>query len=213
MEAGERVKRIRSALGVTQQEFGEFFGFKWSKIRDIESGKQKVTPEFAQAIEKKFSYRFTWILFGQGEMREGGGLETPPPVLGDTGAQMGVHALAGREHPYELFSGPPIEHITLSDRYLDDVHLVKMQGQSMEPLIYDGAILGVDYDDRAIVSGKIYAVWTYTEGAVIRKAFSNFDTIEFKSENESFPDFSINGKVIDLKKVILGRVKWVLQLM
>jgi len=71
MSCGERVKKVREIMGLTQAAFGERLGFKWSKIKDIEIGKQKLSPEIALDIEDKFSFSFRWLLTGQGEMTAG----------------------------------------------------------------------------------------------------------------------------------------------
>lgn len=71
MRPGERIKKVREILGLTQEAFGERLGFKQAKIKDIEIGKQKVTPEIALDIEGKYSFSFRWLLTGQGEMTAG----------------------------------------------------------------------------------------------------------------------------------------------
>lgn len=68
MSCGDRVKIVRETTGLTQAEFGEKLGFKLNKIRDIEIGKQKVSPEIALAIEKNFYISFRWLLIGDGPM-------------------------------------------------------------------------------------------------------------------------------------------------
>lgn len=68
MSCGKRVKKVRETLDLTQAEFGERLGFKWSKVKDIEIGKQKLTPEIALDIEKKFAIDFKWLLTGEGQM-------------------------------------------------------------------------------------------------------------------------------------------------
>jgi transcriptional regulator with XRE-family HTH domain len=68
MNAGSRLKIIRQNLNMTQKEFAEKLGFKWYKIKDMESNKQKTTYEIAKSIEKKFSINPDWLLTGEGEM-------------------------------------------------------------------------------------------------------------------------------------------------
>lgn len=68
MTPGKRLKQVRDILKLTQEQFGEHFGFKGTKIKDIEIGKQKLTPEIALEIEKKFSISFQWLLDGRGNI-------------------------------------------------------------------------------------------------------------------------------------------------
>ena len=66
MTSGDRVKIVRKKARFNQTEFGDLFGFKQIKIRDIECGKQKVTFEFARDLEARFGASFIWILTGEG---------------------------------------------------------------------------------------------------------------------------------------------------
>lgn len=68
MRCGERVKKVRETMGLTQAEFGARLGFKWDKIKNIETNLQKLTPEIALDIEDKFSFSFRWLLTGKGSM-------------------------------------------------------------------------------------------------------------------------------------------------
>lgn len=77
-----RFKIVRELLGLTQAEFGEKLGFKLNKIRDIEIGKQKISPEIAIDIENKFSIAFKWLLTGMGSMTANQVQESGPYQLG-----------------------------------------------------------------------------------------------------------------------------------
>lgn len=66
---GQRLKGVREYLKMTQQEFGSGIGLSWFQVRDLESGKKKLTPELAYDIEKKYSIDFRWLLTGGGAMR------------------------------------------------------------------------------------------------------------------------------------------------
>ncbi|OPY15641.1 MAG: Helix-turn-helix domain protein [Syntrophus sp. PtaB.Bin001] len=69
MTPGERVRKIRESVGITQAKFGEPLGFKWYKIKDIEAGKINVSPEIAKKLSNAYSIRFEWILTGEGSMK------------------------------------------------------------------------------------------------------------------------------------------------
>jgi transcriptional regulator with XRE-family HTH domain len=68
MNAGSRLKQVRQDLGLTQKDFAEKLGFKWYKIKDMESGKQNITYDIAKLIEKIFSINHDWLLTGEGEI-------------------------------------------------------------------------------------------------------------------------------------------------
>ena len=66
--SGKRIKEIRELMKMTQSDFGEKLGFNWCKIKDLETGRLKVTSEIALLIEKIFSVNFRWLLTGEGPM-------------------------------------------------------------------------------------------------------------------------------------------------
>lgn len=68
MNPNERLKKVRKYAGLTQEKFGEKIGLKQSQIKDIETAKQKVSPELAEIIEINFSINGWWLLTGKGEM-------------------------------------------------------------------------------------------------------------------------------------------------
>lgn len=70
MNPGERVKKIREQLNITQAEFGKPLDFKWYKIKDIEAGKIKVSPAIATKVADIYSVRFEWLLTGEGPMNK-----------------------------------------------------------------------------------------------------------------------------------------------
>jgi len=64
----DRLKKIRAYLNLTQEEFGVPLGLNQTKIRDLESGKVKVSTLHAIAIEKIHGINIDWLLTGEGEM-------------------------------------------------------------------------------------------------------------------------------------------------
>ena len=64
--SGDRLKEVREELAMTQKEFAEVFSLKWHKIKDIEIGKHKLTPDLAEEIEQKYSISGWWLLRGKG---------------------------------------------------------------------------------------------------------------------------------------------------
>lgn len=62
MLPGERLRYVREILKLSQEALGEKLSFKYSKIRDIESGKQKLTLEIAMLIEEVLFVRRKWLI-------------------------------------------------------------------------------------------------------------------------------------------------------
>jgi phage repressor protein C with HTH and peptisase S24 domain len=125
--------------------------------------------------------------------------------------KLDVFTLAGAGTPKELTEHEPIDTIYVPISFAGhSIVPVKVRGDSMYPLIHDGAVVGVDREDRQIISGGLYAIWFPYEGAVIKRLFMGLDRVELKSENPIHPTLLIPLKELD-EHFLLGRVKWIIQ--
>ncbi len=68
MSMGERLKKARKHIGLTQDKLGEKYGIKQHSIKAMEIGQQKISTDFAEDMEKDFSINGWWLLTGKGEM-------------------------------------------------------------------------------------------------------------------------------------------------
>lgn len=73
----ERLKALRSALGITLEEFGKRVGVTRSAIGRIEKGDRKLTEQMALSICREFRVNYYWLTEGKGEMFSG----TPQNVV------------------------------------------------------------------------------------------------------------------------------------
>ena len=65
----ERMKLVRKVLGnVSQAYIAQKLEVPLHKIKAIEAGRTKISPELALRMEKKFHLNFKWLLTGEGEM-------------------------------------------------------------------------------------------------------------------------------------------------
>ena len=65
---GERVKELRTALGLSGEKFGEKIGVKRSAISDIERGRNNLSEQNILAICREFNVNEEWLRTGMGEM-------------------------------------------------------------------------------------------------------------------------------------------------
>lgn len=63
-----RIKEIRSALGLTQQEFAERLSLKRNTIATYEMGKASPSDRTINDICDKYNVNETWLRTGKGEM-------------------------------------------------------------------------------------------------------------------------------------------------
>jgi len=70
MSAGERIKRLRQALGLTQKEFASRIGITYEMLGLYERGKYDPTDKVLKLISKVFGVSYDWLKEGKGEMFE-----------------------------------------------------------------------------------------------------------------------------------------------
>jgi hypothetical protein len=181
---------VAELLGMTQSAFAE------------RKRRNSIPYEEVMSFCEREGIPYGWIIDGRG----------PDPQTGDF-TKISVFAMAGAGDGREVENLEPIDSIVLPSGYsFPSLLAIKVRGESMEPTIYDGAIVGVDREDRNIVNGKVYAVWVPYEGAVIKRVFVDHEKLILKSDNVRFPDFSIPfGDIRDRENIIIGRVAWVVQ--
>lgn len=64
----ERIRELRTELGLNQSEFGERIGVKKSVVSTMESGRTNLTVRNTDLICKEFNVSREWLLNGTGEM-------------------------------------------------------------------------------------------------------------------------------------------------
>lgn len=63
-----RIKKLRKALDLTQQKFGERIDMKQNSVALIESGKRNVSDYAIRVICREFNVNEKWLRTGDGEM-------------------------------------------------------------------------------------------------------------------------------------------------
>lgn len=105
----------------------------------------------------------------------------------------------------------PICHRMIQERFIrNGVRPVLVSGRSMEPTLKNGAVVGVDLNDKRVVSGETYAVMIPHEGAVVKRLYLLPTGILLRSDNKEFPEFTLPEDRLPAH-FILGRVCWVVQ--
>ncbi|MCD8355900.1 MAG: helix-turn-helix domain-containing protein [Clostridia bacterium] len=68
MDAKERIKAVRKALGLNQQEFAEKIKISQSLLAGIETGRKVIQDRHIQLISMTFRVSENWLRTGEGEM-------------------------------------------------------------------------------------------------------------------------------------------------
>ena len=65
---GERIKQLRQALGMTQQEFADHLHIKRGAVANYEVGRNELIDAVIGLICREFSVNERWLRTGEGEM-------------------------------------------------------------------------------------------------------------------------------------------------
>lgn len=142
-------------------------------------------------------------------------LGTHAPIEKVTGTDLisiPVFESAGAGQDIDFFSVEPFKVISVLPRYaVPDVRAIEVRGDSMEPTIKSGAIVGVVPLDGDLAEGQPYLVRRPPFGLVVKRVFLSPDNaLILKSDNPAHHDQTIPLEGYD--QVIVGKVVWVWQL-
>lgn len=68
VEIGDRLKKIRKTLDLTQADFGEKIGLKPTAIGQMENGARNITERTTILLKEKYGVNIQYLLNGIGEM-------------------------------------------------------------------------------------------------------------------------------------------------
>ncbi|EBG9723262.1 helix-turn-helix transcriptional regulator [Salmonella enterica] len=174
----ERLKEARNARGLTQKALGELIGISQAAIQKIETGKAVQTTKLVD-IARALKVRPEWLGSGLGAMTD----DTIPPEsewgrvdawdkntpLPDDEVEVpflkDIEFAAGNGScTNEDYNGFKLRFSKATLRRIgartdgSGVLCFPARGNSMEPVIPDGATVAVDTGNKRIVDGELYAI-------------------------------------------------------
>jgi len=228
MNAGQRLKQLRQNLGLTQKDFAEKLGFKWYKVKDMETGKQKITYETAKLIEKNFSINPDWLLTGEGEMykQTENRVQKARELLNniENNHKTDVVNVPFYEDIYASAGAGAYNHYTkaelipfsvtflekfLNIRNFNGIHIITAVGDSMTPTIEDNDklfVLPIENENNIIKDGGVYVIST-PFGVLVKRIYlyPTKQEMILKSDNPNVKEEVIKGEMLKECKVI-GRI-------
>lgn len=122
------------------------------------------------------------------------------PLMGETGAGA----------PQELFGEGETVIRVLPQFYIKDMIALTVRGDSMEPTIKDGAIVGIAPLSEEVTEGGIYLVNIPYFGRVVKRLkLSEDGELLLCSDNPTYKPVRVNPA--EQERTVLGTVVWVLQ--
>ena len=140
-----------------------------------------------------------------------GGNAPAEPVVGSDLVRIPILLKAGAGTPIDFWDNEPERWIEILPRFAhENIRGVEVNGDSMEPTIRDGSIVGVVPFDGNFMEGKIYLCRIPYFGLVIKRVrMDGMKGIILISDNKAYDDMHIPFE--DCESLVVGRVVWHLQ--
>ena len=188
---GERIRRRRKLLGLSQKKLANLLGVTYGNISHWEVGITNPKPSNLSALAEALDTTVEWLLDGIEDADKKGDadyfLDIPPLIYG---------------------GGPKyFPRAQLESQNLDPESLYWMPApdDSMSPSIREGDVLVVDTHDREVKDGKVYIV-RYADALIIKRLFKRINGLLLRSDNTAaVPDETLPPNKQDAIEVV-GRV-------
>ena len=145
-------------------------------------------------------------------MRRMGAYSPMDSVQGESLIEIPVYDIAGAVPEFCLEEAEPLINLPiLNSYYQKGLFAVKVEGDSMEPLIKNGAYIGVmPLDGSKLIEGAIYLVNNPGFGLVVKQVYSGEDNeLVLRSVNPHVKEKTI--PLAGFERVIAGKVVWIWQ--
>lgn len=210
-----RIKSIRIAKGLTQTSFAALIGVKQKTVSNWESGRNEPNIPTLEYISNKWAISLDWLLTGEGEM-----LKSAPKALvaqddelthipeydvclsAGFGAYPQDHALAIGHRPFST--------LWLNKKGLKakDLQLVRVAGDSMEPLLKDKDMVMIDSSRTKPSEAMPFAVRLEDDLLVKTIQRQGDGNIALVSRNKAYDNIIINQHNPPQDFQVIGAVVW-----
>jgi len=224
-EFGKRLRELREEEGISQVSFAKTLGVKVKQtISNWERGVTMPTDEKMALMREKYEFNPVFLKTGKGDRRvkhrnnavnednrrAGVELLISSPILAEYNTnfvKVNVYQGMGAGNPIDRREYDPIDTVVVPRKYYNShIIYVRVDGDSMEPLINQWAIVAVDQHQRELVDKKIYCFRVPDGGFIIRRVHKRIDRIilepyntTYASEEYNYSDFepdNIVGRII-----------------
>jgi len=181
-EAG--FERLRTTLGFkNQKELADILEIRQSSISDAKR-RDVIPADWAIKLLRKERINPHWIYVGLHPMR-----------IGDQECDPGSGFCAGQSSFLQKFATQALT-------------IIVMQDASMEPTIPRDSHVGINTDDRELVSGVLYGVRLPYEGSTVRRILAaGSRKATLRAENPSIP--AVTLALSKLESIIQGKAVWI----
>lgn len=216
---GQRLKQAREAAGVSQGKLAEAVGMRQPSIQAIEKGEVRGTKHLL-AIARTLNVDPDWLETGRANpapaARHAPAAASIIEIEGDAYARLPLYDIRAQAGRGSLaYDGEPIGWRvfdlnwikTVSRAPIDQLKVVEVAGDSMEPTLYKGDHVLVDLGNRAIAQHGLF-VLRLDESLMVKRVQKLFatGTVRIISDNPKYDAEEISE---DGRLDVIGRVVWI----
>lgn len=231
MDIGGRIKAVRGSI--SQDEFSKDLAIHKNTLGKYERGERIPDAEFLNKLLACFpEIDPAWLLTGVGaKLRETESSRDKSPALQpglkaltfsdndqiregyvkipryDVDASAGGGALVANEQVVDYIQFKPDWIKTALGVSANNLALITVKGDSMEPTLSNGDIVMVDTTDRQFEANAIYVMQNWGSLLVKRIQRKMDGTVVIKSDNKAYEPETVRGDLVDSLHVV-GRVVW-----
>lgn len=206
------LKLLRENRNMSMEELANKAGVSKGIIGEIERDKTKSTlktlDKIAKALELTIEEknRLDNAFMGRKILP----ISNTRPLTEDDLIEMPVRAKASAGNGYINFEETLYTKLIRRGSFCQDCYLIEVAGNSMEPLIADGAFVIVDPHQTEYIANKIYVV-KIGEETFVKRIFikKEAQVMILKSINPDYDDVYIAGKELENVKLLGRAIKFV----
>lgn len=227
---GERLRLVRVMISL--DEFSRVLGVHKNTLANYEKGLRVPDANFLNRVLEVYpAIDPEWLLTGVGaqircdahqarqdralvpekDVRQAGHDLTPENYVQvpryDVEASAGAGAMAVNEQIVDYIQFKPDWIKNVLGASAQNLALISVKGDSMEPTLSDGDILLVDTTDRQFQANAIYVLQNWGSLLVKRIQRKMDGSVVIKSDNKDYEPETVRGDMVEQLHVI-GRVVW-----
>ena len=206
------VKKLRESRNMSMEELANKAGVSKGIIGEIERDKTKSTLKTLDKIAKALELtteeknRLDNAFMGRKILP----ISNTRPLTEDDFIEMPVRAKASAGNGYINFEETLYTKLIRRGSFCQDCYLIEVAGNSMEPLIADGAFVIVDPHQTEYMANKIYVVKIGEETFVKRILIKEeAQVMILKSINPNYDDVYVAGRELENVKLLGRAIKFV----
>ena len=223
-DIGGRIRDTRKRAGLSQVDFAASLAITQGFLSAVETGKNQPTAELLTRLANIYQADINWLLTGKSQdlaqrIAEGG----PPITDEDPELDGGEYIKIPRYEVAASAGGGAVIHSEQVVDYLSfradwvrvalgvppqNLALISVIGDSMEPNLSDGDVVLLDMTTRSVLDGSIYAL-QLNGGLLVKRIQRRLDgSVAVKSDNPCYDQEVVSGEMADQLRIV-GRVIWV----